>query len=233
MVILKPDVMFTGSVDQTAKMWEIPADSTVEISSVVVGIAAVDGSDASEKENDTQEKDSTAIMEETKKALEVVSGNVDSKEYDDEKADGEEDKATRTGAKDQPGPVRKRGARGGARGSKSKKSAARGLSAYEVDTVAQGELARVLYARMAAGKMTPQLVAMAPSCGLWYEAMASWARQLENAGQIRDAALAWASMGKVERAVNLLAEHGLRDSLFCREKARRTLLTKMLRAQAR
>ena len=46
--------------------------------------------------------------------------------------------------------MRKRGARGGARGSKSsaKKEAARGLSAYELDTVADGELARVLLARM-------------------------------------------------------------------------------------
>ena len=134
-------------------------------------------------------------------------------------------------------PARKRGARGGARGSKSstkKKEAARSLSAYELDAVAEGELARVLHARMAAGKLTAQLVALSPSCGLWSEAVAAWARQLERAGQIRDAALAWVSRGDVARAVALLAEHGLWENALAFAEKRLEEAhpsTRMLRAR--
>ena len=89
---------------------------------------------------------------------------------------------------------------------------------------------------MAAGKLTAQLVALSPSCGLWSEAVSAWARQLENAGQIRDAALAWVSRGDAARAVALLAEHGLwENALVFAEKrlGEAHPSTRMLRARMR
>ena len=61
--------------------------------------------------------------------------------------------------------------------------------------------------------------------------MASWAQQLENAGQIRDAALAWVSLGSVERAVDVLADHGLRDQFFAEKRLEHQPSTKMLQAR--
>lgn len=248
---LQTGMIYTGSADQTAKLWEIPIeDSTAAVASRAAAVGAAEDGAATDKEHAAEGKDAEAekgkkgmetnceadaaqeaLLEEPQKKPEAVQQE---KEKAPESATAAEVEGNTNAA-----PARKRGARGGARGSKSsskKKEAGSSLSAYELDAVAEGELARVLQARMAAGKLTAQLVALSPSCGLWYEAVAAWARQLERTGQIRDAALAWVSRGDVARAVALLAEHGLWENALAFAEKRLGEAhpsTRMLRARIR
>jgi WD40 repeat protein len=238
---LQTGMIYTGSADQTAKMWEIPIedgaaaggaedeDATDKEHAAGGKVAEAEKGKKGKETNCAADSAQQAPLEEPQKITEAV-------QREKEKAP-EYAAAAEAEGKTNAAPARKRGARGGARGSKSstkKKEAARSLSAYELDAVAEGELARVLHARMAAGKLTAQLVALSPSCGLWSEAVAAWARQLERAGQIRDAALAWVSRGDVARAVALLAEHGLWENALAFAEKRLEEAhpsTRMLRAR--
>ena len=95
---------------------------------------------------------------------------------------------------------RKRGGRGGSGGGGGgggkKKNNKHPLTMLEMNVIRRGQLARVLLSRMGTGTMTSELVAMAPSCSMWEEAMASYVERMEREGKSTEASLSRLVLGR-------------------------------------